>query len=77
MKIKDFKKDTMDLANLKPTMKKRNDVVNQHGNDGLLIKKKTIVANLAGDESIAEFPDTTSSVGDQSYQFQQYAQSYD
>lgn len=61
MKIKDFKKDAMDIANLKPTMKRRNDVVNQHGNDNLgLIKKKTIVANLAGDESVSEFPDTTS-----------------
>lgn len=58
MKVKDFKKDAMLIQNLKPTMKKRSNVVGQHGEG--LVKKKTIIANLAGDESIAEFPDTTS-----------------
>jgi len=49
MKIKDMKKDNMDLAQFKPTMKKRKNLIKDHDdelNQGLvppgLIKKKTI-----------------------------------
>lgn len=48
------------MHNLKPTMKKRNNVVNKHDAENGVIRKKTIVANLVGDESVSEFPDTTS-----------------
>ena len=77
MKIKEFKNQAIDLNEVKPVLKKRTGIMDKHEGPGLQ-KKKTIVANLAEDETINEFPDTRSNADDEnSYMFQRYSKSFD
>jgi hypothetical protein len=75
MKIKEFKNEAINLANVKPVLKQRSKLVGDHKPDGL-IKQKTITANFKEDETLNEFPDTRSIADDEnSYVFQKYSQS--
>ena len=62
IKVKEFKNQQVQLDQVKPVLKKRGTLMGRHDNEdkneGLL--KKTIVANLAEDDTPSEFPDTRS-----------------
>lgn len=73
MKVKNFKEERLRLDQLKPQMKKRNKKLGDHLNI-----KKSLVANLHGDETVQDWPDTRSVASDNnSYVFDKYAQSFD
>lgn len=79
LKVKEFKNQQVQLDQFKPVLKKRGGLVNRHddGNEGLL-RKKTLVANFAEDDTPSEFPDTRSfNENEQSFKMQKYSQSYD
>lgn len=74
MKIKEFKNEAINLNNVKPVLKSRAKLVGDHAPG--LIKKKTITANFAEDETPSEFPDTRSQADDEnSYAYQKYSRS--
>ena len=63
IKVKEFKNQQVQLDQVKPVLKKRGTLMGRHDNEDKnegLLKKKTIVANLAEDDTPSEFPDTRS-----------------
>jgi hypothetical protein len=63
MKVKEFKNQQIQLNQVKPTLKARASLIGEHeDNNGEfgLQKKKTMIVNLADDDTISEFPDTRS-----------------
>ena len=64
MKIKEFKNEAINLANVRPVLKQRGKLVADHGVPGF-VKKKTITANFKEDETPSEFPDTRSMADDE------------
>lgn len=64
MKIKEFKNEAINLNNVKPVLKSRAKLVGQHDVPAF-VKKKTITANFAEDETPNEFPDTRSQADDE------------
>lgn len=62
------------MDQVKPVLKKRGALVKRHDGDEALIKKKTIVANFAEDDTPSDFPDTRSfNENEQSFKFQKYS----
>lgn len=75
IKVKNLKKQNLDLKDVKPTLKKRAGLVGAHGQ---MVKKRTIVANFQEDETPSDFPDTRSyAEHEESFRFDKYAQSWD
>ena len=61
MKVKEFKNQQVQLDQVRPVLKKRGNLMNQHHDGDLgLQKKKTIIANFAEDDTPSDFPDTRS-----------------
>ena len=70
IKVKNLKKQNLDLRDVKPTMKKRSALVGGHEKQHSLAKKRTIIANFQEDDTPSDFPDTRSfAENEESYKF--------
>lgn len=77
MKIKHLKDKQVDFKNLKPKMKARKSLVEKYkaaggGHAVPVDAERGLIANLNGDETMDQFPDTRSVAAhdENSYQFQ-------